>query len=78
MKNWVVVANASRARVLEKVDTGDTGDKANFVHVADLDVLVKRSGSSPIQRQRLKNLAKKAVSVSIFSVQAFQRTAWKP
>ncbi len=33
MKNWVVVANASRARVLEKVDTGD---KPNFVHVADL------------------------------------------
>ena len=31
MKNWVVVANASRARVLEKSDTSGV-----YVHVADL------------------------------------------
>jgi protein required for attachment to host cells len=31
MKNWLVVANAARARVLEMSDKGD-----NYVHVADL------------------------------------------
>lgn len=35
MKNWVVVANSARARVLEEGD-GDTRKRKHYVHVADL------------------------------------------
>jgi protein required for attachment to host cells len=35
MKNWLVVANASRARILEEGET-QTGKRRPYVHVADL------------------------------------------
>ncbi|MCW5632864.1 MAG: host attachment protein [Rubrivivax sp.] len=36
MKNWIVVANAARARVLEEADAGTGQAAPRYVHVADL------------------------------------------
>lgn len=47
MKNWIVVANGSRARVLEAADA-EAGAAARFAHVADLVHPASRSKGSEL------------------------------